>query len=138
MTEILQSAFWEGPAGGRAAGRQGSGVMRAFGTRLLLGAAALLIYTTPSAAQSILNTNLIVNGNAEAGPAGSGVVTAVASIPGWTVQSGKPTVLPYNLTITAPQQPTNGFPQLTNPAPPDHGFQYLRPSFLRYPRYSRR
>ncbi len=92
---------------------------------LLLMAATLL--ATPAAAQ--LNTNLIVNGDAESGPAGSGVSTAVSSIPGWTVQSGKPTVLPYNLTITAPQQPTNGFIQLTDPAPPDHGFQYFAAAF---------
>ena len=91
--------------------------MRAIRLRLLPSAAALLIYETPSVAQSILNTNLIVNGNAEAGPAGTGVVTAVTSIPGWTVQSGKPTVLPYNLTSTTAQQPTNGYEQLTDPAP---------------------
>jgi uncharacterized protein (TIGR03437 family) len=134
VTEILQSAFSEGSAARRAAGRQGSGVMRAIGARLLLGAAALVICTGPSGAQtSILNTNLIVNGNAEAGPAGSGVVTAVASIPGWTVQSGKPTVLPYNFTSTAAQQPTNGYPQLTDPAPPDHGFQYFAAAFPSLP-----
>src|ERR1700693_891987 len=64
-TEILQSDFSEEPAAGRAAGRQGSGVVRAIGSRLLLGAAALVIYTAPSGAQQrILNTNLIVNGNA--------------------------------------------------------------------------
>src|SRR5580698_8531710 len=85
-----------------------------------IACAAVLMASAPMMqAQGVLNTNLIVNGNAEAGPAGSGVVTAVASIPGWTVQSGKPTVLPYNFTSTAAQQPTNGYPQLTNPAPPD-------------------
>lgn len=66
----------------------------------MLATAAILAAVPPAAAQ--LNTNLIVNGDAEAGPAGSGVTAAVSSIPGWTVQSGKPTVLPYNLTITAP------------------------------------
>ena len=64
--------------------------------------------------QSILGTNLIVNGNAESGSAGMGVATPV-SIPGWTV-TGKPTVLPYGLT---------GFMQTTDPAPPDRGFQYF-------------
>lgn len=103
-------------------------------SRLLLAAAALLIYAAPSAAQGILNTNLIVNGNAEAGPAGSGVVTPVASIPGWTVVSGKPTVLPYNFTSTdVAQQPTNGFIQLTDPAPADHGFQYFAAVFPSLP-----
>ena len=87
----------------------------------------MMAAVAPASAQ--LNTNLIVNGNAEAGPAGTGVTTAVSSIPGWTVQSGKPTVLPYDLNITAPQQPTNGFIQTTDPAPPDHGFQYFAAVF---------
>ncbi|MGA7834615.1 MAG: hypothetical protein WCA31_05355, partial [Acidimicrobiales bacterium] len=43
--------------------------------------------------QSILGTNLIVNGNAESGSAGTGIANPV-SIPGWTI-TGKPTVLPY-------------------------------------------
>lgn len=65
-------------------------------------------------AQSILGTNLIVNGNAEAGLAGT--ATAVpATIPGWTA-TGKVNVLPYGLT---------GKLLLTDPAPPDHGFQYF-------------
>ena len=42
------------------------------GCRLLIAAAALLMYAVPSEGQQgILNTNLIVNGNAEAGPAGT-------------------------------------------------------------------
>jgi uncharacterized protein (TIGR03437 family) len=99
-------------------------------SRLILGAGLVLCWSAAAWAQpSILNTNLIVNGNAEAGPAGTGVVTPVSSIPGWTVVSGKPTVLPYNYTTTAPQQPTYGFPQLTSPAPPDHGFQYFAAAF---------
>jgi uncharacterized protein (TIGR03437 family) len=99
----------------------------------LLGAAVLFAASQMAYAQGILGSNLIVNGNAEAGPAGSGVLTAVASIPGWTVQSGKPTVLPYNLTSTAAQQPTNGYEQLTDPAPPDHGFQYFAAVFPSLP-----
>ena len=79
--------------------------------------------------QNILNTNLIVNGDAEAGPAGTGVLIPVASIPGWTLVSGKPTVLPYNFVTAAPQQPTYGFAQLTSPAPPNHGFQYFAAAF---------
>jgi uncharacterized protein (TIGR03437 family) len=98
--------------------------------RWILSAAMVLYWSAPAWAQSsILNTNLIVNGNAETGPAGTGVVTPVSTIPGWTVVSGKPTVLPYNYTTTAPQQPTYGFPQLTSPAPPDHGFQYFAAAF---------
>lgn len=102
------------------------GVLLATRSGWTLGAVVTLCLSAPAWAQpSILNTNLIVNGNAEAGPAGTGVVTPVSSIPGWTVVSGKPTVLPYNYTITGAQQPTYGFPQLTSPAPSDHGFQYF-------------
>jgi hypothetical protein len=93
----------------------------------LLGAAVLFAASQMAYAQGILGSNLIVNGNAEAGPAGSGVLTAVASIPGWTVQSGKPTVLPYNLTSTAAQQPTNGYEQLTDPRPSFMAFNISRP-----------
>ncbi len=44
--------------------------------------------------QSIFGTNLIVNGNAEAGPAGTDLKTPVSIIPGSTVFGGKPTVMP--------------------------------------------
>lgn len=76
--------------------------------------AALLLMTELLHGQGILGTNLIVNGDAEAGPAGTSSTT-VASIPGWT-RNGKTNVLPYNLT---------GYLLLSNPAPPDHGFQYF-------------
>jgi uncharacterized protein (TIGR03437 family) len=76
--------------------------------------AALLFGTNVVHAQGILGTNLIVNGNAESGSAGTGLATPV-TIPGWTV-TGKPTVLPYGLT---------GYLSTNNPAPPDHGFQYF-------------
>jgi uncharacterized protein (TIGR03437 family) len=66
------------------------------------------------AQQSILGSNLIVNGNAEAGPAGT-ATALVATVPGWT-RNGNANVLPYDLT---------GQLLLTNPAPPDHGFQYF-------------
>lgn len=105
----------------------------------ILGALMAMCWSAPAWAQSsILNTNLIVNGNAEAGPVGTGGVTPASSIPGWTVVSGKPTVLPYNYTTTAPQQPTHGFPQLTSPAPPDHGFQYFAAAFHPLQPYSRK
>jgi uncharacterized protein (TIGR03437 family) len=70
------------------------------------------------AQSSVLNTNLIVNGNAEAGPAASSFSSLVSSVPGWTA-TGNVNVLPYNLT---------GYIQLTDPAPPDHGFQYFAAS----------
>ena len=70
------------------------------------------------AQSSVLNTNLIVNGNAEAGPAASSFSSLVSSFPGWTA-TGNVNVLPYNLA---------GYIQLTDPAPPDHGFQYFAAS----------
>jgi uncharacterized protein (TIGR03437 family) len=60
------------------------------------------------------NQNLIVNGNAEAGTAATSSANPVP-IPGWTV-SGNATVLPYDLS---------GYLLLSDPAPPDHGFQYF-------------
>src|ERR1700760_4996684 len=94
------------------------------------GLTMLLFAACPAMCQqSVLNTNLIVNGNAESGPAGGDEINPVSAIPSWTVTSGKPTVLPYNLNITGPQQPTNGFLQLTDPAPPDHGFNYFAAAF---------
>jgi uncharacterized protein (TIGR03437 family) len=78
--------------------------------------AGLLIATQSVWAQSsILNTNLIVNGNAEAGPASPDGTTTVSSIPGWT-RTGNADVLPYDLT---------GLVLLSDPAPPDHGFNYF-------------
>ena len=84
--------------------------------RWLLSAAAVLLATqTVHAQSSILNTNLIVNGDAEAGPAAASGKTVVSSIPGWTV-TGKANVLPYGLT---------GYILLSDSAPPDHAFQYF-------------
>jgi hypothetical protein len=83
-----------------------------FGRRI--APAALLLAAQMMHAQGILNTNLIVNGDAESGSAGT-ATTTVASIPGWT-RTGNANVLPYNLT---------GYVLLSDPAPPDHGFQYF-------------
>jgi uncharacterized protein (TIGR03437 family) len=86
-------------------------------TRGLLCAAALSFATqTVHAQSSVLNTNLIVNGNAEAGPASPDGKTVVSSIPSWTRGTGMMNVLPYGLT---------GYVLLTDPAPPDHGFNYF-------------
>jgi uncharacterized protein (TIGR03437 family) len=85
-----------------------------YGNRLLC-AAALLFATQMVHAQSILGSNLIVNGNAESGAASSDGTTLVTSIPGWT-RAGSANVLPYNLT---------GYLLLSDPAPPDRGFQYF-------------
>jgi uncharacterized protein (TIGR03437 family) len=82
---------------------------------LLLPALLLAGIEAAKAQQSILGNNLIVNGDAEAGPAGTSATDIVAGIPGWT-RTGKANVLPYGLT---------GYVLLTNPAPPDHGFNYF-------------
>jgi len=88
---------------------------RSYGWRLLAVAAALVTAQGVQAQQSILGANLIVNGNAEAGPAGTSVSKLVTGIPGWTA-SANANVLPYGLTNLL---------LLTNPAPPDHGFNYF-------------
>ena len=78
-------------------------------------AAVLLNAVQTGNAQGIFGTNLIVNGNAEAGSAGT-ATTPVASIPGWTLTTRNANVLPYGLA---------GHLLLTDPAPPGHGFQYF-------------
>src|SRR5580658_5432221 len=55
-----------------------------------LGTAILLAAPQIIQAQGILGNNLVVNGNAETGPAGT-ATTEVTSIPGWT---GTANVLP--------------------------------------------
>jgi uncharacterized protein (TIGR03437 family) len=83
--------------------------------RLLVLAGFLCTATQIINAQTnILGTNLIVNGNAEAGPAGT-ATTLVATIPNWTVTGGG-NVLSYGLSSLL---------QTSDPAPPDHGFQYF-------------
>jgi uncharacterized protein (TIGR03437 family) len=86
-----------------------------YGRWLLCMAAVLAAAQSAQAQQSILGSNLIVNGNAEAGAAGTGP-TDVVAIPGWT-RTGNATVLPYGLT---------GYVLLSDPAPPDHGFNYFK------------
>ena len=82
--------------------------------RLLIPILVFLAVQTADA-QSILGKNLIVNGDAESGTAGTSVTDVVATIPGWT-RTGKANVLPYGLT---------GYVLLSNPAPQDHGFNYF-------------
>jgi len=81
----------------------------------ILCTAILLVASGTVDAQGIFGNNLIVNGNAEAGPAGT-VTSAAASIPGWTRAVGSANVLPYTIA---------GYLVSTDPAPPDHGFQYF-------------
>jgi uncharacterized protein (TIGR03437 family) len=87
-----------------------------YSTLLLCAAALVAAAQTIHAQSSMLGTNLIVNGNAEAGPASPDGSALVASIPSWTRATGNANVLPYGLT---------GFVLLSNPAPPDHSFQYF-------------
>jgi uncharacterized protein (TIGR03437 family) len=65
-------------------------------------------------AQSVLGGNLIVNGGAETGSAGT-LATVITTVPGWTISKGA-NVLAYNVT---------GNLQSTDPTPPDHSFQYF-------------
>jgi uncharacterized protein (TIGR03437 family) len=84
-------------------------------TRFLISVAVLVTASQVAAAQSLLGTNLIVNGGAETGSAGTGLANVVSTIPGWT-RTGNANVLPYDLT---------GLVRLNNPAPPDHSFNYF-------------
>jgi uncharacterized protein (TIGR03437 family) len=90
---------------------------RTYSGWLLCTAALLTAAQMVHAQSSILGTNLIVDGNAEAGPAGTSIKDIVPSIPNWTRGgTGTTNVLPYGLT---------GYELLSDPAPPDHGFQYF-------------
>ena len=86
--------------------------------RLLLCAALFLGVQAVNAQTNIVDgkTNLIVNGDAEAGPASTDGKTVVSSIPNWTRATGDANVLPYGLT---------GSILLSDEAPPNHGFNYF-------------
>lgn len=83
--------------------------MKAFEYTLACGvvAAAIIFAPRPLVAAPVLGSNLIVNGDAEAGP-GSLSGNAVASIPNWT-SSGNFTVVQYAAGA--------GFPSPTDPGP---------------------
>jgi uncharacterized protein (TIGR03437 family) len=87
--------------------------MEDFSMKHTICTAALFILARTVSGQSILNSNLIVNGDAELGSAGT--TTTLANIPNWTA-TGKPNVLPYGLA---------GYVLSSDPAPPDHGLQYF-------------
>ena len=88
---------------------------RLFGRWFLCSAAIIVAAQTCRAQQGVLGTNLIVNGGAEVGPASTSTTNLVTNIPSWT-RTGSATVLPYDLT---------GSLLLSDPGPPDHGFQYF-------------
>lgn len=69
-----------------------------------------------SASAGILNTNLVLNGDAETGigdPSGN----SVPSIPGWTTNNGTMTVVQYGAS--------GGFPLLTDPGPANRGTNFF-------------
>ncbi len=78
----------------------------------ILGAVLLVPAVQVGHAQGILGTNLVVNGNAEAGPTGT-LTTVATSIPGWTKIAGQPNVLPYGITGNLFAY-TNRPPQITD------------------------
>jgi hypothetical protein len=83
----------------------------------LFAAVASCVAVAPAAASaSIFGTNLIVNGDAEAGPA-SLDGGAVASIPGWNGGVGGATVVVYGAV--------GGFPTPASPGPPNRGAQFF-------------
>jgi hypothetical protein len=84
--------------------------------RFALVAAIACCVPLPVVAQ-VFGTNLIVNGNAEAGPGSpDGTTLPVPNAPGWTL-TGNFTVVQYN----AP----GGFPLSTDPGPPARGSNYF-------------
>jgi uncharacterized protein (TIGR03437 family) len=68
-----------------------------------------------SAQTGILGKNLIANGDAESGVASADGTAIVPNIPSWTRGAGSANVLAY----------ANSKILLTDPAPPDHGFNYF-------------
>ena len=87
-------------------------------SRLLMCVALFAGVQAVNAQQTIVDgkTNLIVNGDAESGPASPDGTTVVASIPNWTRATGDANVLAYGLT---------GSILLSDEAPPNHGFNYF-------------
>jgi uncharacterized protein (TIGR03437 family) len=83
----------------------------------LLFCAALLAVQAVHAQQNIVDgkTNLIANGDAEAGAASQDGKTVVSNIPNWT-RATDANVLPYGLT---------GSILLSDEAPQNHGFNYF-------------
>ncbi len=81
----------------------------------ICGFAVFLVVASLTTAHAVpYKTNLIVNGNAEAGASSS--TGAPVSVPGWTLSSAF-TVVPYG----AP----GGFPLASDPGPPDRANQFF-------------
>jgi hypothetical protein len=88
-----------------------------FVNRSVFAFALSLLTQIGNAQSSILNTNLIVNGDAEAGSAGTTVAGMVSSIPSWQRSAtGVTNVVPYTLT---------GYIRATDPGSPTRAFQYF-------------
>src|SRR5215471_4280438 len=91
------------------------GNLRSSSTKYILAAAAIAVFSRAGQAQSLYGRNLVVNGDAESGPATNGGNTLPSSIPGWTAASG-PNVVLYtaNSRLTA-----------NNPGPANRGKAYF-------------
>jgi alpha-L-arabinofuranosidase len=81
---------------------------------LILVASLLMVGPLTSARAVPYSTNILVNGNAEAGP--NSPTGAPVSVPGWTPSSAF-TVVPYGAM--------GGFPQPGDPGPPNRGIQFF-------------
>jgi uncharacterized protein (TIGR03437 family) len=89
--------------------------LRSSSTKYILAAAAIAVFSRTGQAQPLYGRNLVVNGDAESGPATNGGNTLPSSIPGWTAASG-PNVVLYtaNSRLTA-----------NNPGPANRGKAYF-------------
>jgi hypothetical protein len=84
--------------------------------RIALVAVLACCVPAPVVAQ-VFGPNLIVNGNAEAGPGSTdGTTLPVPNAPGWTL-TGNLTVVKYNVS--------GGFPLSTDPGPPTRGSNFF-------------
>jgi hypothetical protein len=82
---------------------------------------ALLIFAPIDAHAALLfNTNVIMNGNAEAGP-GSPTNNMVVPVPFWTTTAGNFTVVNYSSDPSL----IPGVPRFTDPGPPDRGLNFF-------------
>ena len=81
---------------------------------LILVASVLMVGPLTSARAVPYSTNIMANGNAEAGP--NSPSGAPVSVPGWTTSSAF-TVVPYGAM--------GGFPQPGDPGPPNRGVQFF-------------
>ncbi len=92
-------------------GRWCSAAVRAAGAGTIV---AMVVASGMPAQATIVSTNFIKNGTAEAAPGGTG---GVVNVPGWTRSTGT--------TFTAVKYGTSGFPSTTSPAPHNRGNNFF-------------